>query len=470
MSFKSNNKSRITSQISNDSDTVFNYNSWIDVNYDSEQAVNIGKPLTLINSLSQRTYSENNLYGYPTLDVLSSDSSFRDSYSSIIRKYKLGTKYKIFNDFIGESSKFQDQFGATGEDNARFISLGWTYSRQSTSSLTFSRTIDVGSSLDITGEELKVQAIGFGGVLDITPTEGILNRSTDVLERSRYTKVSFDALTFSSNYTFNEDGEKTPSFTKNPDKSVLNTPSINFNNINKVRRLTYFGTFSVYSSFVDATFLPIYKNINHLLTTKKTKVEYFYNKRNLSMVFRGNATQTSTYIIDNLNFYEVNMIPFFQYFTIDSINNGVEIPYQGISPFIDYSNANFNFIDNIAIGLDSIQTQNSNTVVSGVGIGIGVGAGVGLIYEQAAPNNIFNIQFQGPSDIRLKTNINKIGVSNNGINIYEFRFINQPNDLYQGVIAQELIGTEFESATRIESDGYYHVDYSKLDVEFKKIN
>ena len=304
--------------------------------------------------------------------------------------------------------------------------------------------------------------------MDITPTEGILNRSTDVLERSRYTKVSFNALTFSSNYTFDEDAEK---IGKSGFYTTLdNTPSINFNNINKVRRLTYFGTFSVYSSFVDATFLPIYKNINHLLTTKKTKVEYFYNKRNLSMVFRGNATQTSTYIIDNLNFYEVNMIPFFQYFTIDSINNGVEIPYQGISPFIDYSNANFNFIDNIAIGLDSIQTQNSNTVVSGVGIGIGVGAGVGLIYEQAAPNNIFNIQFQGPSDIRLKTNINKIGVSNNGINIYEFRFINQPNDLYQGVIAQELIGTEFESATRIESDGYYHVDYSKLDVEFKKIN
>ena len=191
------------------------------------------------------------------------------------------------------------------------------------------------------------------------------------------------------------------------------------------------------------------------------------------MVFRGNATQTSTYIIDNLNFYEVNMIPFFQYFTIDSINNGVEIPYQGISPFIDYSNANFNFIDNIAIGLDSIQTQNSNTAVSGIGAGIGGGisGGIGgVLYEQAAPQFNFNLIVQGPSDIRLKTNINKIGVSNNGINIYEFRFINQPNDLYQGVIAQELIGTEFESATRIESDGYYHVDYSKLDVEFKKIN
>ena len=197
------------------------------------------------------------------------------------------------------------------------------------------------------------------------------------------------------------------------------------------------------------------------------------------MVFHGYYSQNSfvaEYIIDNLHFYEVDMIPFFQYFTEDTINKGVEIPFQGISPFIDYTNANFNFIDNISIGLDSIQTQNSNTAVSGIGAGIGGGisGGIGgVLYEQAAAlylPQFNNLIVQGPSDIRLKTNINKIGVSNNGINIYEFRFINQPNDLYQGVIAQELIGTEFESATRIESDGYYHVDYSKLDVEFKKIN
>lgn len=380
MSFKSNNRSRITSVTSNDSDVVFSYNSWIDVNYDNNQSVSIGKPQTVINSLSQRTYNENNLYGYPTLDVLSSDSTFRDSYSLTIRKYKLGTKYKIFNDFIGESSKFQDQFGATGADDARFISYGWTYSRQNIASLTFSRTVDVGI-LPQTGEELKVEAIGPGGVLDITPTEGILNRSTDNLEKLRYTKVSFDALTFSSNYTFNEDPEKTPPAIK-PEYSKatsLNTPSINFNNINKVKKTVYVGTFSSFTAYTEATFLPIYKNINHLLTPKKTKVEYFYNKRNLSMVFRGASTQTSTYIIDNLNFYEIDMIPFFQYFTIDSINNGVEVPFQGISPFIDYSNANFNFIDNISIGLDSIQTQNSNTSISGVGIGIGTVGGVASV-------------------------------------------------------------------------------------------
>ena len=471
MSFKSNNISKITSIVSNDSDAVFSYNSWIDVNYDSEQAVNIGKPQTLVNSLSQRTYSENNLYGYSTLDVLSSNSIFRDSYSSTIRKYKLGTKYKIFNDYINDTwddaGKFQNQFGATGPDDARFIGYGWTYSRKNTSSLTFSRTVDTGT-FPITGEELKVQAIGSGGILDILPSSYDM---TPPVERNRYTKVSFDALTFSSNYTFNEDGEKIGK--SGYYTTLYDTPSINFNNINKVRRISYFGTFSVFSTYVEATFLPIYKNVNHLLTTKRTKVEYFYNKRNLSMVFRGDSTQTSTYIIDNLNFCEIDMIPFFQYFTIDSINNGVEIPFQGISPFIDYTNANFNFIDNIAIGLDSIQTQNSNTPMSGVGVGIGgkIGGGI-VIYDTIMdPSlNLLNPFAMGPSDIRLKTNINKIGVSNNGINIYEFRFINQPNDLYQGVIAQELIGTEFESATKIESDGYYHVDYSKLDVEFKKIN
>ena len=47
----------------------------MDVNYDSTSAVNIGKPVTLVNSLSEREYNENNLYGYPTNDILQSKSS-----------------------------------------------------------------------------------------------------------------------------------------------------------------------------------------------------------------------------------------------------------------------------------------------------------------------------------------------------------------------------------------------------------
>ena len=70
------------------------------------------------------------------------------------------------------------------------------------------------------------------------------------------------------------------------------------------------------------------------------------------------------------------------------------------------------------------------------------------------------------SDRRLKKNINKIGESPNGINIYSFEFKNPKHGegLFQGVMSdevpQEVVGTR---------DGYDTVDYSKLDVEFKQI-
>ena len=73
------------------------------------------------------------------------------------------------------------------------------------------------------------------------------------------------------------------------------------------------------------------------------------------------------------------------------------------------------------------------------------------------------------SDIQYKENLNLIGVSNNGLNIYEFNYKNEEG-LYQGVIAQELIGTTFEKALSLNIDGLYEVDYNKIDVEFKKIN
>ena len=73
------------------------------------------------------------------------------------------------------------------------------------------------------------------------------------------------------------------------------------------------------------------------------------------------------------------------------------------------------------------------------------------------------------SDKRLKENIILVRTSVNGINIYQFNYIGQEG-LYEGVIAQELLNTEFESALVIGDNGMYKVDYSKLDVEFKQIN
>ena len=414
MSFKSNNKSRITSVQSDQSANVFTFNSWIDVNYDDSSAVNIGKPQNLLSRFRTSSYSENNLYGYPTLDVLESDSTFRDSFSTTIRKYRLGTKYKIFADFIGDSGNFENYFDNL--DESRFISQGWTFSRAHISTLTFSRTEDAGV-YPLIGEELKVQTIGDGGILNVTPASlmdiSLRNRTMYDLGRNRYTKIDFDLVTHSmagvpyyglsnENIITAFPGLSLVSSNGGLDSGTLDdvlpntwtenyggyglfgfttVPAIHFDNINKIVRNIYYGLDGVTASTViDATFLPIYQNVNHLNTKKTKKTEYFFNKRNLGMRFYGNIAETVDYIIDNLHFYEVDMIPFFQYFTEDTINKGVEIPFQGISPFIDYSNANFNFIDNIAIGLDSIKTQNSNTAVSGVGTGIGSVASAGGIY------------------------------------------------------------------------------------------
>ena len=371
--FKSNNISTITSNISMDSYSVFIYNSWMDVNYYDTSATNIGKPQNLLNSISRKQYSENNLYGYPTNDVLSSDSSFRDSFSTTVRNYKLGTKYKIFSDFIGDSGTFENYF----DTPLSFIDQGWTFSISQpltlvipfvgpiifTSSLTFSRTLDTGIP-NILGEELKIESTIFGGILEIGThsSNNILNRNNEIIQKNRYTKIEFDIITF-SNYdillnAYNSDGNSGHAYI---DYQLLNSPVINFTNLNYTKR----GT-----TYVKSTYLPIYNNIEHIFTNKKSKVEYFYNKTNLSMWILGNIINATTdYTIDNLHFYEIDMIPFFQYFTDNNINKSIQIPYQGLSPFIDYSNANFRFIDNIAIGLDSIQTVSSNTVISGVGIG-----------------------------------------------------------------------------------------------------
>ena len=74
------------------------------------------------------------------------------------------------------------------------------------------------------------------------------------------------------------------------------------------------------------------------------------------------------------------------------------------------------------------------------------------------------------SDKRLKNIIKLVGRSDSGINIYQFTYKFNPLQIYEGVIAQELINTEFEDSLILDKNGYYSVDYSKLDVDFKKLN
>jgi hypothetical protein len=72
------------------------------------------------------------------------------------------------------------------------------------------------------------------------------------------------------------------------------------------------------------------------------------------------------------------------------------------------------------------------------------------------------------SDIRLKTNIELIGTKN-GLNIYSWNYLGDNLKRFSGVIAQELLETNYKSALNVDSNGYYFVDYSHLPVEFREV-
>ncbi len=160
--FYSNNVSNITSLQSLKSERVFQYNSWIDVNYSDQSAVNIGRPLTFVDPVSGRQYPENNLYGYPTTDVITSLSIFRDSYSSYSRRYELGSRYEIFSDLVGSSSNFDEHFESTDTQQGRdmFGKQGWDY-KISPSSTKYLKSAN--AKIDYNNNILELRFVGTEG-------------------------------------------------------------------------------------------------------------------------------------------------------------------------------------------------------------------------------------------------------------------------------------------------------------------
>lgn len=70
------------------------------------------------------------------------------------------------------------------------------------------------------------------------------------------------------------------------------------------------------------------------------------------------------------------------------------------------------------------------------------------------------------SDIRLKTDITPIGTSPSGIPIYTFKYKGE-KEVYQGVMAQELAKINPDAV--VEVNGYYAVDYTQTDVDFRLV-
>jgi hypothetical protein len=100
--------------------------------------------------------------------------------------------------------------------------------------------------------------------------------------------------------------------------------------------------------------------------------------------------------------------------------------------------------------------QAGASAISGAISGIGSAVSAGLT------GKAFDV-----SDKRLKKNIKLIKYSPSGLKVYSFEYINKMfgDGVYQGVMSDEIP----KDAVIKHFDGFDRVDYSKIDVEFKKI-
>ncbi len=87
-------------------------------------------------------------------------------------------------------------------------------------------------------------------------------------------------------------------------------------------------------------------------------------------------------------------------------------------------------------------------------------------------SNTVNVTVQtnaAKSDMRLKTNIDRIGYSDMNIPIYLFNYKDDLNTTYKGVMAQDLLELGFNNSVILDSDGYYSVDYNSIDVDMERV-
>lgn len=70
------------------------------------------------------------------------------------------------------------------------------------------------------------------------------------------------------------------------------------------------------------------------------------------------------------------------------------------------------------------------------------------------------------SDIRLKENISKTGVSKSGIPIYTFSYKNN-DQVWSGTMAQDLLDIGRDDAVLLMDNGYYAVNYNAIDIDME---
>lgn len=122
------------------------------------------------------------------------------------------------------------------------------------------------------------------------------------------------------------------------------------------------------------------------------------------------------------------------------------------------SDISYNIAKETGAAQREAQARSNRSAATG-GIFTGIGSIAGSVAGAA----------MGGSDRRMKKNIKLIGKSRSGLNIYAFEYIDKifGEGIWQGVMSDEVSSEAVVKNFAGEFDG---VDYSKVDVEFKKIN
>lgn len=195
-----------------------------------------------------------------------------------------------------------------------------------------------------------------------------LNNSLIDIERNRYSLVQFDLIQ-SPDTQYESAGESYSfhftdlyNFTTfiNNDLSYSTDPAFPASPVLIEKTITGSGSFTYKENPKSRT--PLWSGIDYTRTNSITKKEYFFNRPGLDLGLlaeQRNEFRQQIHELDNIKFYEVDMIPFFQYTTENYVDKSIKVPFVGKATEIDFTNIDFSFIDSINQSQDSYNIESS---------------------------------------------------------------------------------------------------------------
>jgi hypothetical protein len=409
----------------------FLYESWMDINWSNDIQTNLYQDKNYYDGSSDNTWrtettlSKANLNGFVTSDILSSLSYFRNGYDTNVKSYSLGTKYKIYQDYLDTIGNFSNMFSNDTGSYPRlgvssFVQDGWTFKsvamdfgsgRRSEAGINSSGTYSEGYITSMWPGSVGSES----GLINVWPDDYKVTNVDSTLSITSPNKLTLG--TFSTQHTWNDvipgGSSDLHTFMILNNTNTYNIPDSRYSMIQfNILSFTGFPGPAPYSSraynggpgsdYIPPTlsfgidpatysltpwsYNPLYTQDSSgnwvIDSSGQVKTGYFYNRHSLLLEilgsdYVGTVAPTSSYPVgidfDNIHFYEVDMIPFFFYATASNIDMNIKTPFVGIAPQIDYSNSAFDFVGNVSISIDS------SGVAASVGGGVSLGTFVGTV-------------------------------------------------------------------------------------------